>query len=219
MKQILVFIIAIIVSACGGDGNQTTATNAATAIEPTVATDAATASAPAAKAGASIVVDGRELSLGASLMVQKDRDKLKPGNDYLCVLTASGGPNKEALTLNFLLDLKPGDYPVVGMGFQRGPSDNGEVYGGLMGGAPRITRYKVNITECKDLGSNGQGGKRWSISGTFEDIEIKALPLMLVDESRKHPQAIGVKNGRFYNLTFDDNWDEIMKKGMDEMKK
>ncbi|HEY6062091.1 MAG TPA: hypothetical protein VIV35_00680, partial [Chitinophagaceae bacterium] len=169
--------------------------------------------------GTKFSIEGKEISVGGSLLVQKDKKKLKPGNDYLVMLTANDGPANEGLILNFLMDLKPGTYPVVGMSMSRGPSGEGELYGGIMGGEERITDYKVNITECKDLGSNNTGGHKWSISGTFDDMTIPAMGIMLMDKTKNHPKEIKVEKGSFYNLTFDDNWEEMMEKAMELMKK
>jgi hypothetical protein len=160
--------------------------------------------------GTKISIEGKEINLGGSLLVQKDKKKLQPGADYMCILTASGNQDVQSLSLNFLLDLKPGSYPVVGMGLHRNPDGQAELYGGLMGGEEKLTGYKVNITECKDLGSNNLGGHKWSISGTFDDLVIPAMGLMLMDKTKNHPKEIKVEKGSFFNLTFDDNWDEMM---------
>lgn len=170
-----------------------------------------------AVSGTSITVEGKEIKLGGSLLVNKDKDKLQPGADYLCILTAPGGPDKESMVLNFLLALKPGSYPVVGMSFRRGEHPHNEMYGGLLGGAPKLTNYKVNITECKDLGSNNMGGHRWSISGNFEGLQIPAMEIMLMDKTKNHPAAIRIDKGSFTDLSFDDNWEDIMQKGMKKM--
>ena len=163
-------------------------------------------------------VEGKEINTSGSLLVTKDKDKLQPGADYFCMLTArSSGPDREGLTLNFLLALKPGVYPVVGTSFNRGPSGKGEVYGGLMGGKPKLTDYKITITECKDLGSNNLGGHKWSLSGTFENIVIPAMALMLMDKTKNHPKEVKIDSGSFTNLTFDDNWEEMMKQAMEKM--
>jgi hypothetical protein len=139
----------------------------------------------------------------------------------MAMLTASGGnaADHNSLTLNFLLDTKAGSYPVVGMSYQRGPSGNGELYGGIMGGEEKLTDYKVNITECKDLGSNNMGGHKWSISGTFENMTIPAMGIMLMDKTKNHPKEIKIEKGNFFNLTFDDNMEEMMEKAMEMMKK
>ena len=80
--------------------------------------------------GTMLTVEGKDIQLSGSLLVRKDKDKLQPGNDYIVMLTASGGSGKESLSLNFLLALKTGAYPVVGMSLQRGEHANYQMYGG-----------------------------------------------------------------------------------------
>jgi hypothetical protein len=187
--------------------------------EPTTTTTTNTEQKNPTGNGSTIVtIDGKDIPLSGSLLVSKDKDKLQPGADYLAMLTASGGSNSESLTLNFLLALKPGTYPVVGTSFLRGPSENSEVYGGLLGGKPKITDYKVTLTDVKDLGSNNIGGHKWSISGSFDPMTIPAMSIMLLDETKKHPKEIKLDKVVFTNLTFDDNWEEAMEKAMEQMK-
>jgi hypothetical protein len=178
-----------------------------------------TADIPSASTNTKFIVDGKEIELKASLLVQKDKKQLKPGNDYLVVMTTSGGPNKESLILNFLIDLKPGTYPVVGRSFIRGDDDKSEMYGGILGGDEKLTDYNVNVTECKDLGSNNLGGHKWSISGTFDEMTIPAMGIMLMDKTKNHPAEIKIGKGSFNNIIFDDNWEEMFKKGMEMLKK
>ena len=167
--------------------------------------------------GTLITVEGKDIHLGGSLLVTKDKNKLQPGDDYLVMLTAPEGTGKTSMTLNFLLALKTGSYPVVGMSFRRGEHPNNEMYGGLLGGQPKLTDYKVNITECKDLGVNSMGGHRWSISGNFEGLVIPAMGIMLMDKTKNHPKEIKIDKGSFTNLSFDDNWEEMMQQGMKKM--
>ena len=68
----------------------------------------------------------------------------------------------------------------------------------------------MNITEVKDLGPNGTGGHKWSVSGNYENITIPAMQIMLYDKSKNHPKEIVLNKGSFSNLTFDDNWEELM---------
>jgi hypothetical protein len=199
-------------------------TKAPDSLKQTV-TDRTTTSMPdtntATAASTKIFIDGKESDLGGSLLVQKDKNKLQPGNDYMVMLTAPN-PNPsahEALVLNFLLALKSGTYPVVGMSYHRGESPHNEMYGGVLGGQPKLTSYKVNITECKDLGANSMGGHKWSISGDFTDLTIPAMPVMLMDKTKNHPAEIKIEKGSFSNLTFDDNWEEMMKKASEVMQK
>ena len=93
------------------------------------------------------------------------------------------------------------------------------MFGGLLGGKPKLTDTKVNITECKDLGSNNMGGHKWSISGEFGELVIPAMSIMLMDKTKNHPKEIKVEKGSFSNLTFDDNWEDMMKKASEMMQK
>lgn len=165
------------------------------------------------------VIDGKEMNLNGSLLVSKDKDHLQAGADYMVVMTASGGENASSLTINFLIALKEGTYPVVGSSFVRGDNDHGEVYGGLLGGKPKITDHKVTLTQVKDLGPNNLGGHKWSISGSIEPLTIDAMKVMLMDESKHHPKQVSIDKVSFTNLSFDDNWEEIMNKAMEQLKK
>ena len=159
------------------------------------------------------MVDGKDISGQGSLLVRKDEKKISPGNDYKVIMTLNN-PNGETLVLNWLMALKPGVYPVVGMSYGRGKGDSAQQFGGILGGETRITDYKVNLTDVKDLGSNNMDGHRWSVSGNFENVTIPAMKIMLYDKSRKHPEEIKIENIRFTNLRFDDNFDEMMDKIM-----
>ncbi|MBM3415403.1 MAG: hypothetical protein FJY20_02940 [Bacteroidetes bacterium] len=175
---------------------------------------------PAGTPGVTYTVDGPEISHSASILVSKDKDIKQAGAPYLCMLTSNAAANNnEYLTLNFLLDTKPGTYPVVGTSLQKGKSPNDEMYGGLLGSKPKLTDYKVTITECKDLGDNNMGGHKWSISGACEEVVIKATPIMMMDKSKNHPAEIKVQKISFSNLTFDDKWDEILEEGLKKMKR
>lgn len=186
----------------------------------TIRTDTTEEKVPDSKTGnVSVIVDDKTIQLNGSLLVSKDKDKLQPGADYLVVMTSSGGEDHASLTINFLMALKEGTYPVVGNSFVRGDNDNGEVYGSILGGKPKITEYKVTLTEVKDLGSNNLGGHKWRISGTVEPMTIKAMAIMLLDETKKHPKEVNIGKVTFTNLPFDDNWEEMMKKAMDQLKK
>ena len=164
-------------------------------------------------------VAGTEISNYASILVTKDKDIKQADAPYLCMLTSNAAAhNNEYLTVNFLLNTKPGTYPVIGTSLQRGKDDKSEMYGSMLGGKPKITEYKVTITECKDLGSNNMGGHKWSISGYWDGFVIKATPMMLIDNKNNHPAEVKLGKGTFTNLTFDDNWEEMMEKAMDQMK-
>jgi hypothetical protein len=166
-----------------------------------------------------VSVEGKDLTLNGSLLVTKDKDKLQAGADYLVVMTASGGGAHESITLNFLMALKEGSYPVVGTSFLRGDGDSSQVFGGILGGKPKITPYKVTITEAKDLGSNNLGGHKWSISGSFDPMTIEAMGIMMMDPSKNHPKEVKLDKVSFSNLKFDDNWEQMMEKAMEQLKK
>ncbi len=207
--------IAVSCNNSGSDTGKSTNDSSAANKQAVVNTNPATVTAP--QSGTTVTVEGKEIKLGGSLLVTKDKDKLQPGEDYLCILTAPGGTNKESMVLNFLLALKTGTYPVVGMSFRRGESPHNEMYGGILGGKPKMTDYKVNITECRDLGSNNMGGHRWSISGYSEGLVIPAMELMLMDKTKNHPKEIKLDKCSFTNLSFDDNWEDMMQQGMKKM--
>jgi hypothetical protein len=216
----LIILIAAALFAC--NNSKKDKSSAENTQPPSTNTTNTTTSTPATNSpdrGAKITIDGKEIDLSGSLLVKNDERKLQPGAGYICMLTATGGPDNESLTLNFLLALKPGIYPVTGMSVQRGPNGNGELYGGIMGGEVKLTSYKVNITECKDLGSNNLGGHKWSITGYFDELVIPAMGAMLMDKTKNHPKEIKIEKGSFSNLTFDDNWTEMMKKAGEMMKK
>jgi hypothetical protein len=166
-------------------------------------------------------VEGKEIKETASILVSKDKDKLSPGNDYFGMITSGsrGDSISGSMVLNFVFDLKPGTYPVVGMSYHRGGSNNSEMYGGILGGKHELTQYKVNLTECTNLGSNGLGGNKWKISGTFDEMVIAAMPMMLLDKTRNHPKEIKIGGGSFSGLTFDDNWEQIVEEGLKRLQK
>lgn len=219
MRKILFISVLAILSACSNNkkDDKSAAAETTNTDQPAPTTPVTTVPEPASPT--KFTVEGKEINASGSLLVSKDKDKLQPGKEYFVMLTSSGGSNKESLTLNFLFDLKTGTNPVVGMSFTRGPSDTGEVYGGILGGQPKMTNFKVNITECTDLGSNNAGGHKWKISGTCEELIIPAMGIMLMDETKKHPKEIKIEKFSFSNLTFDDNWEEMLNKAMDQMKK
>lgn len=178
-----------------------------------------TTTTPSGGSSVTYSVDGTEINNYASILVSKDKDNLQAGTPLLCMLNSNSAKNNnEYLTLNFIFDTKPGTYPVVGYSFQRGNSPDNEMYGGLLGGKPKLTDYKVTITECKDMGDNGLGGHKWRISGTCEDISIKAMGIMLMDKSKNHPAEIKINKISFSNLSFDDNWEEMLEEGMKKIK-
>jgi hypothetical protein len=219
MKKAFPIIALAVLLACNNSKKEpSTGNNDIKSTEQQVESSTPTTS-KVSSSNTNFIIDGKEIKTSGSLLVQKDKDKLKPGNDFLVMLTSSGGPNKEGLTLNYLMDLKAGTYPIVGMSLTRGLSENGEVYGGILGGKPKLTNYNVVITECKDLGSNGLGGHKWSISGSFDELVIPAMGIMLLDKEKNHPKEVKIEKGSFSNLTFDDNWEEMFEKGMEQLKK
>jgi hypothetical protein len=214
MKKLIIFSTAFFLFACKNDKK------AASAVSDKIE-NGEPAAAPAdnnntehtSMTNLTYSVEGTEINNSASILVSKDKDKLKADAPYFCMLTSNSAKNNdEYITINFLLDTKPGNYPVVGASLNRGKDDNTEMYGSILGGKPKITNYTVTLTECKDLGSNNLGGHKWSISGSWEEMTIPAMGLMLMDKSKNHPKEVKLGKGTFTNLTFDDNWDEMLEK-------
>lgn len=221
MRSLLFLLATVILFACNDStkepGTETTQPENNSGVPTSTAPKAAGTKTP--ETGVSFTVDGVEIRNTASVLVTRDKNKLKAGAPFLCMLTSNAAShNNEYLGINFVFDTKPGSYPVVGASFQRGKSPNDEMYGALMGGKPKLTEFKVTLTECRDLGSNNMGGHKWSISGFWENISIKATPLMLMDKEKKHPVEVLLEKGSFYNLTFDDNWEELLEEGIKKMK-
>lgn len=216
MKHVIFFSALLLLLSCNNDKK-----NDAPAAGNT--TDGNTSGTPASNdykpiTNITYTTDGVEINNSASILVSKDKDNLKADAPFLCMITSNAAKNNnEYLTLNFLLATKPGTYPVVGVSFQRGKDNNAEMYGGILGGKPKLTEYKVILTECKDLGSNNMGGHKWSISGTWEGIVVKATPVMLMDKTKNHPAEVKLEKGSFTNLSFDDNWEEMMEQGLKKM--
>ena len=216
MRHLLPICMLALLLACNNKKNDSQNT---TTDSGTVNDNPGSANNPASGSGTiKLNIDGKDMTLNASALVSKDDKNLQAGSPWFAMLTSSGGPDDEALILNFVFDLKTGTYPVVGVGLSRGSADKGQVFGGLMGGEPKITEHKVTLTEVRDLGSNNIGGHKWSISGTFNDMTIPAMDIMLRDETQKHPKEVVIKGGSFSNITFDDNLDEAMEKAMEQMK-
>lgn len=213
MKQLFFFAVLGLLLGCNNSKKEKeTVTGETTSpgennVSPTNTTPAA---------GTAIVsysVNDTVRNISGSVLVQKDKDKLSPGNDYLALVTANSSDD-ESFVLNFLFSLKPGSYPVVGLSFSR----SNQVFGGILGGKTTMTNYKVTLTECEDLGSNNMGGHKWRMSGSVEgEVTIEALGIMKMDKT--HPESIKVNKLSFANLTFDDNWEEMLKKSMEMMDK
>ena len=221
MKQVLTVIAAVTLFACnnskkdkpaGEDPAQQMVTdNSGAPGNPSVA--------PSSGSNSVVTAEGKDIGLNGSILVDKDKKNLKPGAPLRGMITSSSGPDNEGYILRFVFDTKPGAYPVTGISYNRGKDDNAQQFGGLLGGEEKIYNNQVNITECKDLGSNNMGGHKWSISGSVENITIPAMGIMLMDETKKHPKEIKIDKISFTGLSFDDNWEEMMEKAMDMMKK
>ncbi len=219
MKKTLIGFAAIILFACNNSKKDPApeTNNQATDAPPTTTT---TAPAPdAASTNSVITIEGKELNLNGSILVDKDKKKLQAGAPYRGMITSSSGPNDEGYILRFVFDTKPGVYPVTGISFGRGKDDNAQQFGGLLGGEEKIYDSKVTLTECKDLGDNGAGGHKWSISGTVENVTIPAMGIMLLDKEKNHPKEIKIDKLSFTGLTFDDNAEEMLEKAMEMLKK
>lgn len=219
MKKTLIGFAAIFLFACNNSKKDpaTETNNQGTDAPPTTTT---TTQAPAAANTNSVItVEGKELNLNGSILVDKDKKKLQAGAPYRGMITSSSGPDNEGYILRFVFDTRPGVYPVTGISFGRGKDDNAQQFGGLLGGEEKIYDSKVTLTECKDLGDNGAGGHKWSISGTVENVSIPALGIMLLDKEKNHPKEIKIDKLSFTGLTFDDNAEEMLEKAMEMLKK
>ena len=211
MRRILYVPVFALLFACNNSKKEkeTTATDTTKAQSETSTNDVSTPASGSATVSYSVNDTVRNIS--GSVLVSKDKDKLSPGNDYFSIVTANG-PNEESFVINFVFALKPGTYPVVGLSLSR----TNQVFGGILGGKPAITNYKVNLTQCEDLGSNNIGGHKWRISGNVEgEVTIDAMGIMKMDKS--HPENVKVNKISFSNLTFDDNWEALMEEGMKKL--
>ena len=217
MKKLFFIPAAVLVIACNNKKeDQTTGTGT----EQTVSPAPADQPAPATDYSNTLLsVEGKELKLRGSILVDKDKKKLKDGAPYRAMITTSSGPDNEGLILRFVFDTKPGVYPLTGMSYGRGQGDKGQQFGGLMGGEEKLYGPTVNLTECKDLGDNGAGGHKWSISGTIENLTIPAMGLMLMDKEKNHPREVKIDKVSFSGLQFDDNAEEMLEKALEQLKK
>ena len=213
MKKVFFFAAAAVLVSCNNSKKEKSATSADTATNSPAQANEVAADIPAV--GTSIVnytIADTAHTVTGSVLVSKDKDKLSPGNDHLAIVTANSS-NGESFVLNFVFATKPGVYPVVGLAFTRG----NHVFGGILGGKPKLTNYKVNLTQCDDLGSNGYGGNKWRISGSVdEEVTIDAMGIMKMDGT--HPDNIKISKIGFSNLTFDDNMDKLMEEGLKRLK-
>ncbi len=218
MKKTFLGFAAIILLACNNSKKDPApeSGNQPTDAPPTTTT----APAPSAASTNSVItVEGKDLNLNSSILVDKDKKKLQAGAPYRGMITSSSGPDNEGYILRFVFDTKPGVYPITGISFGRGKDDNGQQFGGLLGGEEKIYDSKVTLTECKDLGDNGAGGHKWSISGSIENVTIPAMGIMLLDKEKNHPKEIKIDKLTFSGLTFDDNAEEMLEKAMEMLKK
>ncbi len=215
MKTLLLPVtLMIIVSSCNNSKkNKETVSNETSSTAPVSnTTENAGSTSTSGVGNVTYSIADTARTLDGSVLVQADKKKLSPGNDLMAIITATNSSG-ESITVNILFGLKPGVYPVVGLGLSKGE----EVYGGILGGEPAITEYKVNLTECTDLGSNNLGGHKWKISGSIaQEIKIDAMAIMKM--SPGHPDAIKVSKYQFSNLTFDDNWEQILEQGLKTLK-
>ena len=220
MKKVLIISLSVFLFSCKNGKKETGTTETPASTESTSSTT--TTEMPTtgeASTNSAIQVEGKELKLNSSILVDKDKKKLQAGAPFRGMITTSNGPDNEGVIIRFVFDTKPGVYPLTGMSYTRGIGENAEQYGGLMGGEEKIYDAKVNLTECKDLGSNNAGGHRWSISGTVENLTIPAMKLMLLDKEKKHPNEVKIDKYSFSGLTFDDNAEEILQKAMEQLDK
>ena len=222
MKRYLVSLLCMagIVTACNNNAKES-AKNADSNSTPAPANTGVSTPedrTPAAgSASINYTVGGSAKSMSASVLVQKDKSNLSPGNNYFGMISASEN-NADGIFLNFLFSLKPGSYPVVGTAFTGKNKDGkGEVYGALMGGEPKKTPYTVTLTQCEDMGSNGMGGHKWKISGSVDQEDVIIEAPGLVKLNKENPTSITLSKLSFANLTFDDNWTEMMEEGVKKM--
>ncbi len=219
MNKLFLFAVLAILVACNNSKKEPS--TAANESNTTTAQQTETAESSQNSSGSynntTILIDGKELNLSGSILVDKDKKKLLAGAPYRGMITTSSGPDNEGMILRFVFDTKPGTYPLTGMSYGRGKGDAGQQFGGLLGGDEKLYDTKVTLAECKDLGDNNAGGHRWSISGTIENLTIPAMGIMLMDKEKNHPKEIKIDKVSFSGLTFDDNAEEMLQKAMDQM--
>ncbi|MBL7748305.1 MAG: hypothetical protein JNM19_12790 [Chitinophagaceae bacterium] len=220
MKKLLIISLTAFLFSCkSGKKEDKPADKSATTEQTNSNPDAGTTTEPAytPNTNSFIMVEGKELKLSSSILVDKDKNKLKAGAPYRAMITTSSGPDNEGLILRFVFDTKPGTYPLTGFSYGRGKGDAGQQFGGLLGGQEKIYPNNVTLTEVKDMGDNGAGGHKWNISGTIENLTIPAMGIMLMDKEKNHPKEIKIDKISFTGLSFDDNAEEMLQKAMDQM--
>jgi hypothetical protein len=221
MKKLIIISLSAFLIACENNKKADMSADNAAPPEQTAGTATATGSPPVSTdsyVNTTVMVEGKEIKISSSILVDIDKKKLKSGAPYRAMITTSSSPNNEGLILRFVFDTKAGTYPLTGMSFNRGTDDNVEQYGGLFGGEEKILGSTITLTECKDLGDNGAGGHKWSISGIVENLTIPAMESMLLDKEKNHPKEIKLDKISFTGLTFDDNAEEILQKAMGQLK-
>jgi hypothetical protein len=216
MKKLFIVSAALFLFACKNEKKADTPANPEQ--NTTTVTDNNTVTKTDSYSNTTISVEGKELKLNGSILVDKDKKKLLAGAPYRAMITTSSGPDNEGMILRFVFDTKAGTYPLTGMSYGRGTGDAGQQFGGLLGGEEKIYDAKVTLTECKDLGDNGAGGHKWSISGTVDNLTIPAMGLMLMDKEKNHPKEVKIDKISFSGITFDDNAEEMLEKAMDQLK-
>lgn len=221
MKKWILFAATVSLIACNNKKEDKPGNESNTAPDPTTSP----ATEPAATLGTAdsytnytVSVEGKEIKLSGSILVDKDPKKLKADAPYRGMITTSSGPGNEGMILRFVFDTKAGTYPLTGMSFGRGKDDNAQQFGGLMGGEEKLYGTSVTLTECTDMGDNGAGGHKWKISGTIENLTIPALGIMLLEKEKNHPKEIKIDKISFTGLSFDDNAEEMLQKAMDQLK-
>lgn len=219
MKKLLILSLAAFLFACKSEKKTTPADTDKIINGEPPAPPVETTTAYTPTTNTDLMVEGKEIKLSSSILVDKDKNKLKADAPYRAMITTSSGPDNEGLILRFVFDTKPGAYPLTGFSYGRGKGDAGQQFGGLLGGQEKLYSNNVTLTEVKDLGENGAGGHRWSITGTIENLTIPAMGIMLFDKEKNHPKEIKLDKISFSGLSFDDNTEEMLQKAMDEMNK
>lgn len=220
MKKLFIISLSAFLFSCKSGKKEDKPADNTTPAEQTTVTAPTDAPTPASSySNTTLMVEGKELKLSGSILVDKDKKNLKAGAPYRGMITTSSGPDNEGLILRFVFDTKPGTYPLTGMSYGRGKGDKGEQYGGLLGGEEKIYGQNVTLTECKDMGENGAGGHKWKISGTIENLTIPAMGLMMMDKEKNHPKEIKIDKISFTDISFDDNAEEMLQKALEQMDK
>jgi hypothetical protein len=213
-KQLILFITAVcFLFSCSNTPDKTadkTVTKDSTPGNSNTTTSVNTADNNANTPQVKFTADGKEMTIRNTILVSKDKDKVSPGNDYIALMIANNhDSDKVSLTLKIAFALQPGQYPVVGYAYQHNVNGKGELFGGLLGGATKISPYKVNLLSCEKTREH-----HWKIAGTIDEISIPLNNLMKLDATVKHPESVTISKISFANMEFDDNLEEMMEKMM-----